>query len=177
MRNKSLFLVLIAATILAACTNPNNETATTGGDTAMFDSESFKKVDSNTYSGGQPSPEQLTAMKKAGIKTIINLRPHSEISWNEAKYAKELGINYINIPVANASEITPENAVLLQNTIKENNHSPLLVHCGSGNRVGALISVAEATLNGATVEGAILEGKRWGLTNLEPKVRSLLEKP
>ena len=50
-----------------------------------------------------------------------------------------------------------------------------LVHCASGNRVGALIALQHG-LESGDVDAAIAEGKRWGLTRLEPVVRNALTK-
>src|SRR5690606_38327465 len=51
---------------------------------------------------------------------------------------------------------------------------PALVHCASGNRVGALAALRAAWLQGADEEAAIAEGRRWGLRSLETEVRSSL---
>ena len=39
-----------------------------------------------------------------------------------------------------------------------------LVHCATGNRVGALISVSEFE-DGSTLEDSITEGVRWGMSS------------
>ena len=51
--------------------------------------------------------------------------------------------------------------------------SPLLVHCASSNRVGALRALT-ASAHGEALESAITTGKTWGLTGLEPAVRTKL---
>ena len=50
---------------------------------------------------------------------------------------------------------------------------PVLVHCGSGNRVGALLALRQSLL-GADDEDALAYGKSAGLTGLEPVVRARL---
>ena len=52
--------------------------------------------------------------------------------------------------------------------------TPVLVHCGSGNRVGALLALQKSQ-EGADVEAAVAYGKEGGLTRLEEHVRKLLQ--
>jgi hypothetical protein len=49
-----------------------------------------------------------------------------------------------------------------------------LVHCGSSNRVGALLALRAAWLKGATLEAALAAGRSAGLTGLESAVRSAI---
>lgn len=51
---------------------------------------------------------------------------------------------------------------------------PVLIHCGSGNRVGAMLALIES-LDGADDEQAIAAGKEGGLTRLEDVVRARLQ--
>jgi hypothetical protein len=49
-----------------------------------------------------------------------------------------------------------------------------LLHCGSGNRVGALLALRESQ-DGADDESALEYGRSAGLTKLEPVVIKRLE--
>ena len=51
------------------------------------------------YLAGQPTQPGLRQLKKLRIKTLINLRENSEISFDEEKAVKQLHIHYIHIPV------------------------------------------------------------------------------
>ena len=51
---------------------------------------------------------------------------------------------------------------------------PVIAHCGSGNRVGALYALREHYVRGATPADALAFGKRAGLTALAGKVASVL---
>ena len=53
----------------------------------------------------------------------------------------------------------------------------VLVHCASGNRVGALIAIGAAKAGGMAPEAALELGKAAGLTSAEPRVRELLQLP
>lgn len=54
---------------------------------------------------------------------------------------------------------------------------PVLVFCGSGNRVGALFALDAYHARGADAEAAVLVGKQHGLTRAEPLVRAELGLP
>ena len=130
-------------------------------------------------SGGQPTPEHIEQAARAGYRTVINLREPSEpgFAW-EAEKVKALGMDYIAFPVAGAASLTRENverfdAVLDAALAK----GPVLLHCGSGNRDGALLALRAAWLDGMDPERAIELGKAAGLTRLEPAVRALLAAP
>lgn len=130
--------------------------------------------EANVFASGQPTQEQLQLLASSGVKHIINLRPSSELDWDEAAYVKSLGMEYHNIPVAGAEGVTSENAQQLNDLLGSLNGQPLLVHCASSNRVGALRALTAGETNGAALESAIATGKSWGLTSLEPMVRAKL---
>lgn len=134
----------------------------------------LRTPEANVFSSGQPTQEQLQLLAKSGVKHIINLRPSSEQDFDEGAYVKSLGMEYHNIPVAGAEGVTSENAKQLNDLLGSLNGQPLLVHCASSNRVGALRALTEGETNGAPLESAITTGKSWGLTSLEPAVRTKL---
>jgi len=130
--------------------------------------------EANVFASGQPTQEQLQLLANSGVKHIINLRPSSEQDWDEAAYVKSLGMEYHNIPVAGADGVSSENAKQLNDLLGSLNGQPLLVHCASSNRVGALRALTASETNGAALESAIATGKSWGLSSLEPMVRTKL---
>jgi len=50
---------------------------------------------------------------------------------------------------------------------------PVLVHCGSANRVGALLALRKS-MAGADDEAALEYGRKGGMTSLEPRVKEAL---
>ena len=129
----------------------------------------------NAFSGGQASQVDLSIMRDGGIQHVVNLRPSSEQDWNEGEAVEALGMSYHQIDVAGADDLSLANAQKLGALINGFGSEPYFVHCASGNRVGALIAINEVIANGKDVEEAIEIGKQWGLTMLEPKVRSVLQ--
>ena len=128
---------------------------------------------SDVIVSGQPTVDQLTALKRAGVRHVINLRPAAEMDWNEKAAVEQLGMQYHSIPVAGLSDINSANAQQLDQLLNSINGEGVLLHCASGNRVGALRALSAAK-KGASVDTAIEEGKHWGMTRLEPAVRQRL---
>ncbi|MDX1490781.1 MAG: sulfur transferase domain-containing protein [Pseudohongiellaceae bacterium] len=128
----------------------------------------------NILTSGQPTQEQLQVLANSGVKHIVNLRPVAEQEWDEAAYVESLGMQYHSIPVAGAAGVSVANAQSLDELLNSLNGQPLLVHCASSNRVGALRALAASINEGAPLESAIATGKDWGLRSLEPVVRGII---
>ena len=123
-----------------------------------------RAVNNDVISGGQPTRSQLEAAKQAGARTVINLRPIGEFSdYDEAAAAAELGLRYVHIPVAGAADLTRENAVALDQALSDKQDRPAVVHCGSGNRVGALFALRARHVAGDLPETALQRGLDAGL--------------
>ena len=126
--------------------------------------------------GGQPTPEQFDEIAQAGYRTVINLRGEGEEGrWDEASRAAELGLEYLELPIAGRGDINRENALALAELLAANGRLPAVVHCASGNRVGALFALHAFHAEGADIEAALEVGKAAGLTSLVEPVREILE--
>lgn len=126
-------------------------------------------------SAGQPTEEALKVFSDSGYAAVIDLRGESEDRGMDTEQAvvEELGMEYVSFPIASRDGISFENAERL-NSLIEQYDGPVLVHCGSGNRVGALLALRES-LNGASDEEALEYGREGGLTRLEGLVKERLE--
>lgn len=120
-------------------------------------------------STGQPDEEILALAKAAGYVAVIDLRTAEEDRGiDEAIAAESAGLAYHWLPVAGAKGTTYENARALDELVA-GIEGPILLHCRSGNRVGALLALT-AGKQGASEEEALEIGRRAGLTSLEPVV-------
>jgi len=72
-----------------------------------------------------------------GFKTVINLNTAREGSVAEAAAAKAAGIEYINIQVATRAP-NMDQVKAFAKLIENPANYPILVHCESANRVGAM---------------------------------------
>ncbi|GAA5316451.1 MAG: hypothetical protein AseanaTS_16550 [Candidatus Pelagadaptatus aseana] len=147
----------------------------TQNDVGALGVQNLKVVNGSTLASGQPTAEQLEALAKAGVKHVVNLRPRSEMDWDEAALVEKLGMAYHSIPVAGKPGITSDNARILDDVLAELSGQPVLVHCSSGNRVGSLIAVGAHEIHDASVDEALAKGSDWGLTRLTSFVRGKLE--
>ena len=127
--------------------------------------------------GGQPTPEQLDELAQAGYKTVVNLRTEGEEGdWDAAARSAELGLDYRRLPISTADGLDVTGATALDALLADDSLRPMVVHCGSGNRVGALFALRAFHLQDADAEAALEIGRRAGLTRLEERVRPLLVK-
>jgi uncharacterized protein (TIGR01244 family) len=123
--------------------------------------------------GGQPSAEALAAIAEQGFTTVIDLRSAEEDrGFDEAGTVEGLGMSYISLPVSGASGVSYENASALDRILADID-GPVLLHCASSNRVGALLAL-RAKLKGADDEAALALGENAGLTGLKPAVEQVL---
>lgn len=137
----------------------------------------WRQVSEQLYASGQPGSGDWPALKAAGLCTVVNLRPDVELAGiNEAAEVRAAGLRYLPIPVDGAAGLTRDAAQALDQVLRHH-QGPLLVHCGSGNRVGALLALREAWFAGRTPEEAIRLGLDAGLSGLESTVRLMLGDP
>lgn len=122
-------------------------------------------------SAGRLKPEDIGRLQDAGIEHVIDLTPDDETpDFDEASAVRSAGIDYANLPVSGAVDLTRENVIAFD-ALMRNAERPVLVHCASGNRVGAMAALRAAWVESKSEEDAIAIGKTWGLKGLEPQVR------
>lgn len=125
--------------------------------------------------GGQPSADALRQAEENGIRAVVSLRRAQEDGFAEERAQVEAqGMRFIHIPVGGAGDLTEENARALDSAIGDAGPGATLVHCGSGNRVGALLALRAFYLQGKSPEEALQIGRDAGLTALDQAVQSRL---
>lgn len=140
---------------------------------AVVEVGQVKPVDGVT-TAGQPDAEAFKVFAEAGYVAVIDIRTAGEDrGLDEAAVVQGLGMDYLQMPVAGRDGITFENAQKLEQLIGLYDE-PVLVHCGSANRVGALFALNVYRETG-DVNKALEAGRAAGLTGLEGAVREVLE--
>jgi len=135
--------------------------------------EDLQPIDGIT-SSGQPNASAFEIVAKSGYVAVIDMRgPSENRGLDEKAVVEELGLEYIEFPLVGREAISFENAQQLDKLLT-NFDGPVLLHCGSGNRVGAILALRHS-LQGADDEHAMQYGKSAGLTSLEPVVKYRLE--
>ncbi len=126
------------------------------------------------YTAGRLQPDDVARLRAAGVRHVIDLTQDSETpDFDEATAVRAVGIAYDNLPIAGPQHLTRENVQAFDRLVS-GSPQPLLVHCASSNRVGAMAALRAAWIDGRPVDEAIAEGRAWGLTSLEPAVRERL---
>ncbi len=140
-----------------------------------FDIPNAKTPFEGVLTGGQVTEEALAAAAAVGYRTVVNLRTlEEEGAWDETVVVEGLGMRFVHLPMAGAAGLTEANARALAAVLDEPENYPVLIHCGSGNRVGALLALKAFQLDGKGAEEALEIGQSAGLTRLEPAVRERL---
>jgi uncharacterized protein (TIGR01244 family) len=123
----------------------------------------------------QPTEATLEEIKAAGYAAVIDLRGPDENRGlvDERASVESRGMSYIPLPILGAGDITYDNANELDRLLAQFD-KPVFVHCGSGNRAGALLAL-RAKINGADNDTALEAGRETGLTGLENVVRERLQ--
>ena len=124
---------------------------------------------------GRLVPEDVARLRAAGIRHVIDLTPDAETpGFDESAAVQAAGMAYDNLPVAGPGDLTPRKVQAFDTMLREAGR-PLLVHCASGNRVGAMAALRAAWVEGKPAEEAIAIGKAWGLKGLEGEVRQRIQ--
>ena len=136
-----------------------------------------RQAASELLTSGQPTQQQLTELAAAGYRTVINLRTEKESGFEwERQLAMELGLQYHEIPIGGTADLNRANVERLASVL-EKGHGPFLIHCKSGNRVGAMLALKAVWLDGTEPNEALRLGRAAGMTTLEAATQELFEGP
>ncbi len=170
-----LLSILTSALALSACMN---STVVADGSPTKVDLQQVLATGEVTpvkgiTPAGQPDAAMLKVFADNGYAAVIDLRTAGEDrGLDEPVVVEELGMIYVAMPIGRQG-ITFENAQALDELLAEFDE-PVLLHCGSSNRVGALLAL-RASLKGADDDEALQLGRKAGLSSLEPAVRGALK--
>ncbi len=115
----------------------------------------------------------LQLVVELGFKVLIDLRGADEKGVEqEAREAARIGLRRLHMPVTTRAPLEKQ-VVQFAALVEDPANYPMLVHCVSANRTGALWSLYRAS-TGVDPVVAIEEGKAAGLASREGAVRSLL---
>ncbi len=145
---KKIILLLFTVVVFAAASNAQDH----GGDSIVLmqpcDFKAGKTIPSNArfVASGQPDEAMLQTIAEAGFSAVVDLRAaDEERGFDEAKEVERLGMEYVLLPIASADDLTLDKAAVLDQILAQN-EGPVLIHCASGNRVGALYALREKML-------------------------------
>ena len=110
----------------------------------------------------QLSPEQLQQAAQSGFRSVLNLRSPQEEGTlaDEAAHAEAAGLTYVNVPVSpsDLNDSLTDRVMQAMDDLPK----PLLTHCKSGMRSGAMALMYLATRHNMTAESALEKGQQNG---------------
>ena len=130
------------------------------------------------YLAGQPSEADLQEAKNVGIKTVVNLRMPKELAFHEKEIVDKLGMAYHNPGISAPEMMTDQLFSKIRGILNDSEHQPVLLHCGSANRVGAIWLAYRVLDGGLSYEAALSEAKTVGLRSpaMEEKAKDYIER-
>lgn len=128
------------------------------------------------HASGQPTPEAVARLPEAGISVLIDLRPDAETPGVDKKAnATAAGLTYHALPIASPADLTRENVAAFDRLLKDSAGKGVLMHCASGNRVGAMMALRARWIEGKSEEEALAIGKAAGMTSMADAVAEKLK--
>lgn len=93
----------------------------------------------DVVSAGQPAEEELDRLAAAGFRTVLDLRaPDEPRGYDEQRAAERAGMTYVNLPVT-PHTLGDETYDRFRELMADPARRPIVVHCATANRVGALL--------------------------------------
>jgi protein tyrosine phosphatase (PTP) superfamily phosphohydrolase (DUF442 family) len=108
------------------------------------------------------SPDDLQLAAESGAHTVLNMCHPGEIPFDEGAMVESLGMRYVDLAWNGPDELT-DDLVRRARTWFRDAERPLLVHCASSNRVGALWLAWRVVDQGIEVDAALVEAEAVGL--------------
>jgi uncharacterized protein (TIGR01244 family) len=94
---------------------------------------------------------------------------------DEKSLVEKAGMKYHSLPIAGVAGLTRDNVATFDRLLAESQEGKVLLHCASGNRVGAMMALRARWVQGKSAEEALAIGKGAGLKGLEADVKTLLQ--
>lgn len=128
----------------------------------------FHRVTERLFRGGRPTREGMAALKRLGVRTIVDLRDRSGLSSRDRKRAPEYGIRYYRIPLGKLRGPTRAAMARILRILADPESGPVYVHCRRGSdRTGTVIACHRIANEGWTAEEAIAEARGFGMIKIE----------
>jgi len=169
----ALFPLLLVA--VSGCSSTQNNVQKTIHSAQLGATKNVHRLGDNWFAG-QPDAQGLKEAKAAGVRTVLNLRtPQEQKGGVEERQVALIGMEYINIPFGSIAALTDEVFERTRFVLSSVEHRPILLHCKSANRVGAIwyahrvlddhisrdVAMAEAKMIGLRSKGLIKRAQEY----------------
>lgn len=128
------------------------------------------------YISGAPDRLKLEALRQAGVRHVIDLRHEApEHSQAICDMASELGLKYCNLPVSAPEDLCADKVRALHDLLSDvADDEGVLLHCASGMRAAAMMTLRSVWEQGLSAEEALKYWRQQGLGKLEAAVMQCL---
>ena len=117
----------------------------------------------DVVTAGQPEAEHFERLAETGYKTVVDMRaPEEDRGLDEPEIVWRSGMEYVSIPVGHET-VEDETFERVRELMRNPERRPVLVHCSSANRVGALLIPYLVLDEGKTSEEAVEMATEVGL--------------
>jgi len=117
--------------------------------------------------GGQPSAEQVAALKGAGCEVVVDNRdPLEPRPFDEPAAVRAAGMEYVNIPIVHGA-VTAHTMKQMHAAVRRLGGRKALLHCSSGNRTAAALIPYLMLDRRMPEEDAVETAMRMGLRSAE----------
>jgi uncharacterized protein (TIGR01244 family) len=130
----------------------------------------YRLVRPDLATGGQPSAEALAQLQSLGFKTVINLRTPQDGALEERAAVEAQGLRYVNVPFT-VETFSLADVEAVEKVLADPSAGPVLLHCHSSNRVGAMWAAIQVR-QGRGFDEALAAGREAGLRSA-PMVAAL----
>jgi protein tyrosine phosphatase (PTP) superfamily phosphohydrolase (DUF442 family) len=114
------------------------------------------------YRSGQLTGEQLSAaVRRFGIKTVVNFQLPGKEMERERSLARELGIGFVNLPMPGDGFGQEAQFRKVLELVDDPERRPVLVHCARGTcRTGSAVALYRFERDGWTIQDVAAEMRR-----------------
>ncbi|HEX8889264.1 MAG TPA: tyrosine-protein phosphatase [Pyrinomonadaceae bacterium] len=136
----------------------------------------FHQVNQNLYRGAQPREGGIQKLKELGVKTVINLRGADEGTEAEERDVRAAKLNYFNVPMDGLGRPSDEKVEKILALINNTKNWPVFIHCNHGkDRTGTIIACYRISHDGWTLDEAMKEAKRYGMSWVQFKMKDYIK--
>lgn len=163
-------LILIASAALGGCRSTLHEAPVHVAQRAEVDGEINNLYrDGRFFFSSQPSEAALRDLAETkGVVKVINLRTEEEmaerVGFDETAALDDLGVRYVRIPLPREGRDAWLGAFTAE---MKRTRGPVLIHCGSSSRAGAVWGRYLRVERGFTADAALLRARAAGVRSEE----------
>ncbi len=135
----------------------------------------LQKLGTDLWRGGQPYKEGFIKLKDSGIKTVVNLRDEQSNIKEEQILTRELGLQFISIPIS-PFNVPAEHAIeQFFEIMEETDNHTVFVHCLHGmDRTGCFCALYRMYVHDWSFEDAYAEMLNMGFHEAFENLRQVV---